>query len=209
MNIKLLIILAAIALQVPSASAQGWRQRMLEQIAALKVNLSYLKKGYQVVGKGTKVIGDLKSGEFNLHRNFFDSMVVVNPRIAGDKRIADMLRMYDAMEQSRKSLLKTCDETGLVSPAEYQAVETLLQNLAADIEAEIQHLELVITSGKLELTDDERIAHIGACYRRVLSMYSFQRKSYRNMLSLLQVRGSVLKDAAIMRQLHDLKQAGF
>jgi hypothetical protein len=52
---------------------------LAEQIAALKVYLEYLKKGYDVAQKGLSTIELIKSGSFSLHKDYFNSLKQVSP----------------------------------------------------------------------------------------------------------------------------------
>lgn len=204
MKKSITILIACLSLNSTGAGAQGWRQRMLEQIVALRANLSYLKKGYNIARDGTKFIGEMTGGEFNLHRIFFDSLRSVNPHIAGYDKVEDILALYDAMLRRKQSLLALAKKSPVLLPAEYHALELLHADLGAKAEAELQELELTVTPGKTALSDDERIERIESCYGRMLAMYSFQKKLYSSILYGIRIRSAGKHDAEIMRQLQGL-----
>src|SRR5690606_38045577 len=53
------------------------RKYLVKQIAALKVYLEYLKKGYEIVDKGLTTIGEIKNGTFSLDKDYFNSLKAV------------------------------------------------------------------------------------------------------------------------------------
>ena len=53
-------------------SKKTQKKYLLQQIAALKVYISYAKKGYNIVSSGINTIRDIKKGELNLHNNFYN-----------------------------------------------------------------------------------------------------------------------------------------
>ena len=54
---------------------------LLNQIAANKVYIGYLQKGYSIASKGLSTIGQIKNGEFTLHQDFFNRLLSINPAI--------------------------------------------------------------------------------------------------------------------------------
>lgn len=195
-----------LAVQATAATyAQGWRRRMLEQIAALQVQLGYVKKGYGILKNGTGLISDFKHGEFSLHRNFFDSLMVVSPAIRNSKRIPDILALYDNMEKRRQALLVLCSGERLLLPAEQHTIKFLLTDLSERADAEVGELELTLTNGKLKLSDDERLHEIERCYDRMHSMNSYQKGLQGRLISLLRLRGKAFLDTRLLRRLYGLE----
>ena len=90
-NNYFMLFIFFICFQPFSASAQNaeeWSSQkqtqiryLLKQIAGLKIYIELLQKGYSVVNDGINLVSDLKNGEFNLHKSYFQSLSTVNPAI--------------------------------------------------------------------------------------------------------------------------------
>lgn len=79
------------------ARAQGAPQAILEQIAALKGYIATAEEGSKIVGKGLSDIQYFRNTEFEEHKAFFNSFVIVNP---GIQEIPPILKMMDRVESS-------------------------------------------------------------------------------------------------------------
>ncbi|MCA6438992.1 MAG: hypothetical protein IM581_03630, partial [Chitinophagaceae bacterium] len=67
------------------------KKYLLQQIAALQVYIGYAKKGYTVVTSGINTIRNIKNGDLNLHRDFFNRLKNVNPAIRRYAKVADII----------------------------------------------------------------------------------------------------------------------
>jgi len=202
---SIIIILATICLAPVVGQCQGWRKRMLEQIAALQVQIGYVKQGVKIARDGTRLIGDLKDGEFSLHRNYYDSLLKVSPVVAGNKKAGAIPLLYEQMLGRRQRLLLLSGKAQLLQQQEINALRLLLEGLSERLEAEMDQFELVITPGKLSLSDDERIGHIAQAYERITGMNSYQKTLYKNTLTLLRGRSDGIRDIRIIRALQGLE----
>lgn len=67
------------------------KKYLIEQIVALQLYISYVKKGYSIAKEGLNTISAFKRGEFNLHTNYFNSLKSVNPKIKQYAKVADIM----------------------------------------------------------------------------------------------------------------------
>lgn len=180
----LILVLAALLLTAaaaPSCRAQTFgewfnqkktqKKYLLEQIAALQVYIGYAKKGYELVGSGIETIRDITSGEFGLHNAFVSGLKKVSPVIRDDVRVAEIVAMeleiiagfsrMRGLEGLRvDQLMYLGSVSGLVLLGCYQDLEELL---------------LVVTSGKVEMKDDERLVRLNGIYERMVDRSAFAR----------------------------------
>src|SRR5258706_12690912 len=70
---------------------------LLQQIAANKIYIDYLEKGYQIAHGGLQTIQNIKKGDFNLHIGFLDSLKKINPAIKNWAKIADIIAFHRAI----------------------------------------------------------------------------------------------------------------
>lgn len=172
------LLLAVLLFEARSVSAQNWneifkqkstqKKYLLQQIAALQIYIGYAKKGYDIVGGGIHMVKDISGGEFSLHRNFFASLAFVNPAIRNSSQVAEIvsyqLGVVSALRQWRAADL---------NPDEWVYLSLVKSNLLAGCAADLEELFLVITSGKLEMKDDERLQRLDSLLLSMQEKYQF------------------------------------
>ncbi|RZM07667.1 MAG: hypothetical protein EOO88_51415 [Pedobacter sp.] len=162
-----------------SAKAQTWsewfsqrktqQKYLIEQVAALKLYAGYLKKGYEIGKSGLGFIKDASKGEFDLHGAFFNSLKSVSPVIKNNIKVAEMLQMQ--IEVSRT--FATISKTPGFEEAHQAYIALVRAELLSDCLADLEDLLLIITSGKFELTDDERLLRIDELHQRMEDKRNF------------------------------------
>ena len=176
-----LLILCVASFQV--MQAQTWdewfkqtktqRKYLLRQIAALKVYIDYAQKGYEIVNRGLVTIRNIKNGEFTLHRDFFSSLKMVNPVIKRYGRVADIISLQITILKEGRQTLTRIRDAGQFTPDELSYCKQVFDNLLSECLNSIEELFLVITSGELEMKDDERMKRIDKLYTDMQNKYAF------------------------------------
>src|SRR5580693_2661555 len=77
---------------------------LVSQIAAYEVFQSTLTQGYTIADTGLTFIGNMTGDEFDLHTNYFHSLTVVSPAVAGYSRIADIISYESAIISNFKKV---------------------------------------------------------------------------------------------------------
>ncbi|WP_143095965.1 hypothetical protein [Pedobacter insulae] len=171
-------MLVALSLWAFSGSAQTWgeifnqkktqKKYLLQQIAALQIYIGYAKKGYDIVGGGIHTVKDITNGEFSLHRNFFASLAAVNPAIKNSAAVAEIINgglgIISVLKSWKASELNAND---------WGYVSLVKANLLAECASDLEQLFLVITSGKLEMKDDERLGRLEKLRLSMQDKYDF------------------------------------
>lgn len=140
------------------------RKYLIQQIAALQTHLQYLKKGYDIAHKGISTVKNIKNGEWDLHKDYFGSLTVVNPAIKNYARVADIVSMQVRMVKQVRSLINECRQRKLLNSGEIDYVVKVCDHLLSECLKNMEELIMVITSGQLEMKDDERIKMIETIY---------------------------------------------
>lgn len=207
------IILAVLFLAVLSPALQAqtfgeWfnqkntqRKYLLEQIAAFQVYLGYLKKGYSIAHDGLHLIGDIKNGEFGLHKSYFDSLKTVNPKIMHSSKAAAILSLQAAvLEQIDQSLNKIA-ESGQFPANETGEIKGVYGKLLQECADDLEELSLVIKNGQTEMTDDKRIAAIDKTYASIQDKYAFLQTYCNHVTEIMQQRQQAKADIEVLRRL--------
>ncbi|PWK72931.1 hypothetical protein LX99_04261 [Mucilaginibacter oryzae] len=149
------------------------RKLMAEQIAQYELYLSAIKTGYHVAETGLNAVQELKNGTFNLHEAYFNSLEQVNPLIQSDpkgKTIADLnaqtLKRFSdewTWQQQQKQL----------TTSELSYFQKVQANIAAKCQLDINELTDVLTPGRLQLTDAQRLGRLDKIYERMKDKFAF------------------------------------
>jgi len=101
MKTILVILLLALSMFSYSQTVEEWTKQkktqikyLLQQIAANKVYLDYIEKGYGIARNGLNTIQSIKKGDFNLHSDFVSSLIKVNPKIKNYAKDNPCLRSH-------------------------------------------------------------------------------------------------------------------
>lgn len=180
---KTIITVAFVALWLSPITAQTsdeWlnqkstqRKYLLQQIAALKVYISYAKKGYNIVSGGLNTIRDIKKGDLNIHNTFFNSLKVVNPKIEKYQKVADIISYQILIIKQAKQTMAYIRETKQFSTEEIEYNRKVFDILLQDCLEGINELLAIITSGELEMKDNERLTRIDKLYTDMQDKYTF------------------------------------
>jgi hypothetical protein len=190
---KVLLIIALImGIQVCYAQTwdEWWRQKktqinyLFKQIAALQVYTEYLEKGYKIAKDGTHLINDIKHGDFDLHSDYFSSLKSVNSTIRHSSRVSEIISIQTSIIRGFKKLLSYCEHSGQFTAEELKHIHSVYESLTKECSKDIDELVLVITSGELEMKDDERLKRIESIYNAIQDQYAFT-QSFCNETSML------------------------
>ncbi|WP_440434834.1 hypothetical protein [Parafilimonas sp.] len=175
------------------------------QIAALQVYAGYLQKGYHIAQHGLTAISDIKNGEFNLHKDYFGSLSNVSPAIAKDARIAAIIAMQLTIVQQYHKAYSNAKSSGQFNNSEVNYIYTVFANLLNQCADDLTELVNITTSGKYQLSDEERIKRLDDLYSDMQDKYAFA-QSFSNQTGVMALsRKKDANDAAILQQMYDIK----
>jgi hypothetical protein len=176
-KIVLCFLLCAFSFQLAKAQTFGeffnqkktQRKYLLEQIAALQVYIGYAKKGYDIAGSGINTVKDIKNGEFGLHSAFFSSLKAVSPAIRNNSKVAEIIALQLAISKSFNGI----KSNAYLSADNQRYIASVRENVLDECANDLEELLLVITSGKVEMTEDERLARLDKVYAAMRDKSAF------------------------------------
>lgn len=158
------------------------RKYLIQQIAALKVYLGYLKDGYDIAKKGLNIVGDIKGRNFKDHSTYFESLKLVNTSVKNSAKVSLIVAYQNQIINEFRKLRRNSDNQ--LTPDEIKYIEDVYNNLMNECELSLSVLTQVISDHTLEMKDDERLAAIDAVYEDMKDKYAFT-KSFMNSTSVL------------------------
>lgn len=167
------------------------KKYLLQQIAALQIHLESIKKGYRIARTGLQAVSDLKNGEFNLHSLYFQSLKKVNPTIRKYGRIAEISATQVKILKDYKALKDRIQADGMYSRAELDYIDRASGSILDNCEQVISDLIDVVSDGKLELKDDERLERIDQLYNAMQENADLSRSFSYEVMGISQNRASI------------------
>jgi hypothetical protein len=174
------------------------KKYLLEQLVALKMYAGYLKKGYDIVGNGIGTVKDIKNGEFNLHSTFFTSLKNVNPAIRKNAKIASIISLQISIVKAIESI----DDNDGLKLSDNQYILDVKDRVINECLVDMEELLLVITSGRLEMSDDERIERLDSIYERMRDKAAFAQSFTAQVNLLIHQRKNEQKSINHLRELY-------
>lgn len=166
------------------------------QIVALKAYAEIAWKGYTIADKGLTVIGNIKDGDFNLHRDFFGSLEAVNPSVKKYTKVADIIAMQAEIISGYRKDINHLKRSGMLRPDELQYVSDVYGRLLEGCAQVVDELIMLTTNGDMKMKDDERLQRIETLY-----------EDMRQNRAFLGIFGGQAKMLAAQRQ-REIHEAG-
>lgn len=177
------------------------REELLKQIAAFKMYIEYAQKGYSIAQKGLRTIGDFKRGEFNLHTDYFNSLKKINPKIKSYARVGEIIALQIKILKSYSRIIRQVRKDDLFHGNEVAYIKRVLERLIENCDGTLEDLIVIVTAGKLEMKEDERIKRIDVLYQNMLESYAFC-EDFSNQTRLMSLsRGRETRDVKTSRAL--------
>lgn len=206
---KLIIIAALFACSMRGFSQSQEVQQLLlnvEKLAQFKKILNNMYTGYKVLYKGYTTIKDISEGNFDLHRNFLDGLLQVSPAVRKYKRIADIANHQLRIVKEYKSAFNQFKQDKHFTADEIDYLGKVYANLFEASLKSLDELAMVITAGKLRMSDDERLQAIDRIYNEVVDQFSFLQE-FNNSTAILAVqRKKEMMDIELSRKIYSIKE---
>lgn len=176
------------------------KRYLLEQIAALQVYIGYAKKGYEIVGSGIDVVKGITDGEFSLHRVFLGSLKLVSPFIRNHEKVGEILSLQLAVGGAFAGL----KQLYYLSPANRDYVSEVREQLIAECGADLEELLMVISSGRVEMSDEERLSRLSRIHESMRDKYAFARSFFGEVSWFIFSVKSGLESNQLMRRQYEI-----
>jgi hypothetical protein len=177
----------------------------VEKLAQLKLMLSHMKTGYQILQKGYTSIKNISKGNFDLHKDFLDGLLQISPAVRKYKKVAEIIDFQLKIVKEYKAAFNEFKGCKRFTVEEIDYMGKVNGNLFNESLKTLEDLAMVITAGKLRMSDDERLKAIDKIYDDVFDQYSFLNE-FNNSTALLSVqRDNEQREIDLMRKIHGIK----
>lgn len=180
------------------------KKLMAEQVQGYQLYLSAIKTGYTIADKGLTTAYDLKNGTFSLHTAYFNALQQVAP-----VKNAPKGRATDSLYQQIRSLFANEKQwqakQKLLTVTELQYLDKVSAGLLAKCKTDMDELTDVLTPGKLQLTDAERLSRLDQLYELMKDKQAFAAYFSNKCRKLALNRQKQQKDREQMKKLYGIQ----
>jgi hypothetical protein len=142
---------------------------LLQQIAALQIYAAYYKQGNNIAHNGLNSISGSLTSENGLHTTYYNNLKNVNPAVKNNKQVSDIMQW----QKDILTRMGNLDKTANLNENERQYIVQVKSALFKDCNGQITELQNVITDNKLQMSDEERLKHIGVIHTAMQDNYRF------------------------------------
>jgi len=172
---------------------------LLKQLAYLKMYAGYLKKGYDVVSGGLGTIKGFTSGELSLHGAFFSGLSTVGPIVKKDYRVAEIVSLQLSIAKNYREI--SGQEN--LGEGNRRYINAVKQEVMKECAADLDDLLDIVLSGKLEMSDGERLSRLSKVYSSMRDKSDFTSYFCAQVLDLLKNRDAVEIDITSIRRFYE------
>lgn len=140
----------------------AWIKNQIQQIALWEVHIIDLKKGYEIAKNGLDAIGAIKKSDFHLHLDRFNALGNVNPGIRRYTKAIEIVELHSVIKK-------------MVITSRDPYINSVWNHLLDGCTEDVSELDRVLTPGRYQLTDDERIARIDKLHADMEDKHAFAR----------------------------------
>ena len=176
----------------------------VEKLTQLKKILHNMYEGYEVLSKGYNTIKDISEGNFNIHKVFLDGLLQVSPAVRKYKKVADIIGYQAQLLKEYKPVFKRFRASGMFNEKELAYMGSVYSSLFIKSLQHLDELAMVITAGKLRMSDDERLSAIDRIYTGMGDQLDFIRVFNKENNLLAIQRGREMVDTKLSKRLNGL-----
>jgi len=147
----------------------------VEKLSQFKQILDDMYRGYRTLSKGYNAVRDIASGNFSLHRLFIDGLSEVSPVVKRYHRVGHIIHYQKMILEEYRRAYRQFIDRGRFNREELRYLSLVYRNLLDVSARNMEELLLVLTGGKLQMSDQERMAAIDRIFDEIQDRYVFVR----------------------------------
>jgi len=187
-------------------SQQSQKEKLMaEQVAGYQIYLHAISSGYHIAQTGLNTAHDLKNGTFSLHTAYFNSLEQVNPVVQNNPKGKAIADLYAQLNGQFDRELQWQKQQQQLSAAELANLQKVAANIKKISDADMGELTDVLTPGKLQLTDEQRLARLDKLYAAMKDKAAFTASFTGKCRQLALARQRAKADREQIRKLYGIQ----
>jgi hypothetical protein len=199
-----ILIMTCVSVQQVRAQEQEIEQLVLniEKLLQFRQILSDMKEGYDLLVQGYTAVRAISEGNFSLHQVFLDGLLDVSPAVKQYKKVALIVGDQLQLVKEYKAAFHRFQSGGHFSGDEMDYIGRVYTQLFERSVNQLSDLTMVLTAGKLRMSDDKRLAVIDRIQEEMNDQLVFLRH-FNNRTNILVVQRMKEKnDVNAIRNMH-------
>jgi hypothetical protein len=205
---KVINVYLALCVSLPSFSQIQESEQLslnLQKLVQMKSMLSSMYNGYNIIKNGYNDISSIAKGNFNLHKNYFDGLLAVSPSVLKYRKIASIVSNQALIVKEYKEAHNRFRASGLFRVDEVLSMGIHYASLTEQAGRNIDELLLVVTPGRLRMSDAERLKSIDRIDGTVMQELEALRKYNCEQSVIAQQRRRVKNDIEVLKKVYGVK----
>lgn len=205
-TIMVLLVMALFCFRV-AAQVQELQQLQLdlEKLAQFKLILSQMKQGYTTLENGCNSVRDAAKGNFDLHKNYLDGLLVVNAAVKQSPAVRQIAVLQADSEKMYVTAIRQYLSSGVFSSLELNSLHDKYIVSSQKMDEDLALLAQVTSSGKLRMNDAERLEIINTVSEDVAKQHEMIKASLSDYSRLMVLRQQQQRDNGAVKKLSGLK----
>jgi DNA repair ATPase RecN len=172
----------------------------IQKLTQLKKILQNMIQGVQILTNGYNKVKQVTSGNYSLHEAFLDGLLEVSPSVRKYQRVAGIIRDEGYIIAEYKNAYQRFKNNPVFTLKELDYMGSIYSSLVKQTAQNISELTMVITSGELRMTDDERLSAIDRIYDDTREKLSFFRNFNEKAAQLAAFRENTLENTNTLQK---------
>lgn len=147
------------------------KKYLVEQITALHVFLEFAHLGYKIADFGLTTVKKIKTGDFNLHDDFFKSLLAVKPNLKAVVDIPAIISFHGHLMRNKYAALKLARDYGVFTVEDISYCERMFDKTIEEFQVLIDALATTMTSGQEQVNDAGRVKRLKELCTQIQNVY--------------------------------------
>ena len=142
-----------------------------KQIAALQLLIDRSETGYEIEETGLDSVGNITGAEYGLHQDYFGSLGVVKPAVAGMPELGEILAMEGELVRGFSAAMGRWRASGRLTASEMEVCAEVYAEVVAELGELEGELQAVVADGVLVMGDNNRVNRVRQLNREMVEEY--------------------------------------
>ncbi|MFD0765404.1 hypothetical protein ACFQZI_11120 [Mucilaginibacter lutimaris] len=185
---------------------QGKKKKLMaEQVSGIYTYLAAIKGGYSIMQNGLDLSHELKGGTLGLHTSYYNSLQQVNPVVKQEPKGKAIADLYGELSNRFSTELSWQKKQRVLKANELSYLEKVSDNLIRLAGKDLAETNAVLTPGKLQLTDQERLDRLDKLYAAMKEKAGFAASFTAKSRALAQNRQRAKAEKTQIQKLYGIQ----
>lgn len=201
MKLYLLFILLSVQLSV-TAQTQALKQLQLniEKLAQFKMMLQGMQSQYAMLQNQYSNIKNQATGSLALHRDFIERLSSISPKVRNAGAVVRILSLQQTIIAEYRTVSNIIKGNRSLQPSELLQLQNALSNVLSAVSRNIDALTLVLSPGKLQMTDPDRLEFLNTLTTDMERQLAHIRNFTSQAQQVLQLRDRLQQESQTLRK---------